>query len=103
MSEQLVVRWCEKRKCAKEQASRSIARSLRFKQGVDPNKAFTGLFIFDFDQEGRVLTHTIEHVQEGGDWERGMGAKFVGLTDWLLGGMKNPGDAPIPMFERRRR
>ncbi|KAJ6441753.1 Intracellular protein transport protein uso1 [Purpureocillium lavendulum] len=118
--EQLVVRWCEKRRgspCAGSSSSTSstsaaettrpepggIARALwRGRAGVDPNKAFTGLFIFDFDAEGRVLAHTIEQAQEGGDWEKGMGAKFVGLTDWLLGGMKNPNDTPIPMFEDAR-
>lgn len=50
---------------------------------------FTGLFVFEFDDEGRILVHTIEHVQESGNWERGVGGKFVALTDWLLGGMKN--------------
>ncbi|KAL6906616.1 hypothetical protein GGI43DRAFT_234433 [Trichoderma evansii] len=103
-SEQLVVRWCEKRK-VKDDKAKSKGSSLpwlRLARGVDPNKAFTGLFIFDFDAEGRILTHTIEQAQEGGDWEKGVGAKFVGLTDWLLGGMtKDPG-APIPMFERKR-
>jgi hypothetical protein len=105
--EQLVVRWCEKRKeptPADSNPVSVIARSLPFVgRGVDPNKAFTGLFIFDFDSEGRILSHTIEQAQAGGDWEGGMGAKFVGLTDWLLGGMKGPSDTPIPMFERLRR
>ena len=46
----------------------------------------------------------LQQAQEGGTWERGMGAKFVGLTDWLLGGMKNPNDPPpLPMFEDARR
>lgn len=76
---------------------------MSFGKGVDPSKAFTGLFIFDFDKEGRILSHTIEQAQAGGDWEGGMGAKFVGLTDWLLGGMKGPDDNPIPMFEKLRR
>ncbi|KAH7320250.1 hypothetical protein B0I35DRAFT_430954 [Stachybotrys elegans] len=100
--EQLVVRWCERRKSPSDKAHwGSIASSLGLgRGGVDPNKAFTGLFIFDFDREGRILTHTIEQTQEGGDWEKGVGAKFVGLTDWLLGGMKNPDDNPIPMFEK---
>ncbi|KAM4059257.1 mitochondrial protein [Hirsutella rhossiliensis] len=71
--------------------------------GVEPNKAFTGLFTFDFDAQGRILTHTIEQAQEGGDWERGVGAKFVGLTDWLLGGMKDPDDTPIPVFENLKK
>ncbi|KAL6853249.1 hypothetical protein J3F83DRAFT_755915 [Trichoderma novae-zelandiae] len=104
--EQLVVRWCEKRRTRDESGSGSgiSLPSLRLARGVDPHKAFTGLFIFDFDAEGRILTHTIEQAQEGGDWEKGMGAKFVGLTDWLLGGgMRNPGDTPIPMFESKRR
>ena len=113
--EQLVVRWCEKRRHSSkndpdhngtlshqpEQESSGIARSLWRGRGADPNKAFTGLFIFDFDKEGRVLTHTIEQAQECGKWEKGMGAKFVGLTDWLLGGMKGPDGTPIPMFERK--
>ena len=108
MDEQLVVRWkeeCQEKKTSISSApARAIARSLRIARGVDPDKAFTGLFIFDFDSEGRVLTHTIEHAQQGGNWEKGMGAKVVGLTDWLLGGLKNPGET-APMFEviKRRR
>lgn len=99
--EQLVVRWCEKRKPKTDLAeTTSIARSLRLGRGVDPNQAFTGLFIFDFDKEGRILTHTIETAQESGNWEKGMGAKFVGLTDWLLGGIRNPGPEGAICFER---
>lgn len=102
--EQLVVRWCEKRKTKDDKSGGggSSLPWLRLARGVDPNKAFTGLFIFDFDAEGRILTHTIEQAQEGGDWEKGVGAKFVGLTDWLLGGMTRDPGAPIPMFERKR-
>ncbi|KAK6583673.1 hypothetical protein PZA11_003403 [Diplocarpon coronariae] len=68
-------------------------------KGEDDSKEFTGLFIFEFDEEGRILSHTIEHVQEGGNWEQGVGARVVGLTDWLLGGMKKGRDdegAPCP-------
>ncbi|OWP03701.1 hypothetical protein B2J93_9547 [Marssonina coronariae] len=61
-------------------------------KGEDDSKEFTGLFIFEFDEEGRILSHTIEHVQEGGNWEQGVGARVVGLTDWLLGGMKKGRD-----------
>ncbi|KAG5986669.1 hypothetical protein E4U43_005413 [Claviceps pusilla] len=102
--EQLVVRWCEQRRVNGGNVPEpgGMARALWRDRGVDPNKAFTGLFIFDFDSQGRVLTHTIEQAQEGGDWEQGMGAKFVGLTDWLLGGMKNGGEDPIPMFEKMK-
>ncbi|CAM1509201.1 Fc.00g029400.m01.CDS01 [Cosmosporella sp. VM-42] len=97
MPEQLVVRWCEK--CKKPNG---IAKSLSFARGDEAKKAFTGLFIFDFDKEGRILSHTIEQAQAGGDWEGGVGAKFVGLTDWLLGGMKGT-DSPIPSCERLRK
>lgn len=104
LPEQLVVRWCEKRRLDRHGLAEpgGIARVLWRGKGVDPNKAFTGLFIFDFDVQGRVLTHTIEQAQEGGNWERGMGAKFVGLTDWLLGGIRN-GSEPIPVFEKLRK
>ncbi|KAK3315056.1 hypothetical protein B0H66DRAFT_332191 [Apodospora peruviana] len=71
-------------------------------QAVGSSKEFTGLFIFDFDREGRILSHTIEHVQESGQWEKGVGAKVVGLTDWLLGGMKGGENAPpCPAFARK--
>ncbi|KAK0626176.1 hypothetical protein B0T14DRAFT_425020 [Immersiella caudata] len=69
----------------------------------DKAKEFTGLFLFDFDAEGRILSHTIEHVQEGGQWEKGVGAKVVGLTDWLLGGMKGTEGGACPAFSRKRR
>ncbi|KAL3427540.1 hypothetical protein PVAG01_01049 [Phlyctema vagabunda] len=76
-------------------------------QGEDDSKEFTGLFIFEFDGEGRICSHTIEHVEEGGNWEKGMGAKFVGLTDWLLGGMKGNGrgeeGTPCPAYVCRER
>ncbi|KOS21879.1 Uncharacterized protein ESCO_002138 [Escovopsis weberi] len=105
--EQLVVRWREERKDREEEKqpqqhlSKGLSLLLRRPKRADPGKAFTGLFIFDFDQEGRILAHTIEQVQEGGNWDKGMGAKFVGLTDWLLGGIKNPGETPMPAFERK--
>jgi hypothetical protein len=80
--EQLVVRW---RTIGK---TRSWGVTFGGDDEASGGKEFTGLFIFEFDQEGRILSHTIEHVQEGGDWVQGVGAKVVGLTDWLLGGLK---------------
>lgn len=92
-AEQLVVRW-------RTTGTSRIGWRLPFLQvgGEQAVKDFTGLFIFEFDGEGKILSHTIEHVQSGGDWEKGVGAKFVGLTDWLLGGMKG-GREGCPAFE----
>ncbi|GAP83861.1 putative DNA-directed RNA polymerase iii 130 kda polypeptide protein [Rosellinia necatrix] len=68
---------------------RNLDAQLRGSQAVgEKKKAFTGLFVFEFDKDGRIISHTIEHVDEHGDWERGVGARMVGLTDWLLGGIK---------------
>lgn len=47
------------------------------------DKEFHGLFMFEFDEEGRVLTHVIEHAEEGSNWDRT--TKVVSVTDWLLG------------------
>lgn len=44
---------------------------------------FCGLFIFEFDEDGRIATHTIEHAEEGGSAERA--SRVVNLTDWLIG------------------
>ncbi|KAG8160342.1 hypothetical protein KVR01_009878 [Diaporthe batatas] len=89
VSEKLVVRW--------RTTGKGIGWRLPFRDAEQAAKEFWGLFIFEFDGEGRVLSHTIEHVQSEGDWDRGIGAKFVGLTDWLLGGMR--GREGCPAFE----
>jgi hypothetical protein len=74
-----------------EGSSDSRTKILRPARAVDPHKEFTGIFIFDFDSEGRILTHTIEQASTGQNWDKGMGAKVVGLTDWLLGGIREGG------------
>lgn len=56
---------------------------------------FTGLFIFSFDEEGRILSHTVEHADDANGWDRT--SKFVTLTDWLLGkarGSFDPSSGP---------
>ncbi|KAJ5169063.1 uncharacterized protein N7482_004657 [Penicillium canariense] len=50
---------------------------------LSKEEQFTGLFIFSFDEKGRILTHTIEHADDAEGWDRT--AKFVTLTDWLIG------------------
>jgi hypothetical protein len=58
---------------------------------------FSGLFIFSFDEEGRIGSHTIEHADENTSWDRT--AKVVTLTDWLLGkakwGARDPEPEPV--------
>jgi len=52
-------------------------------ENENEDKEFCGLFLFEFDEEGRILSHTIEHVEEGGNWDKTN--KVISVTDWLLG------------------
>ena len=47
------------------------------------DEEFCGKFVFEFDEEGRILTHTIEHAAENGELEKT--SKVVSVADWLLG------------------
>ena len=106
VGEQLIVRWRSIGKVKNfgflngiGSGEQKLDPLLRGSQTPGEGKEFTGLFIFEFDKEGKVLSHTIEHVHEDQDWENGVGAKVVGLTDWLLGGIKGRGgDGPCPAF-----
>lgn len=79
-----------------EQGVQKLDSFLRGTQVRDEKKEFTGLFIFEFDKDGKILSHTIEHVDQSGEWEKGVGAKVVGLTDWLLGNLKGGGSTGGP-------
>ncbi|EDN03525.1 predicted protein [Histoplasma mississippiense (nom. inval.)] len=57
--------------------------------GTNRGLSKLGLFIFLFDDEGRIASHTIEHADESNGWDRT--ARVVTLTDWLLGKAKWPG------------
>ncbi|KAI1408169.1 hypothetical protein F5Y13DRAFT_173154 [Hypoxylon sp. FL1857] len=105
--EQLVVRWRTADSKGKstsptitEEGEQKLDNTLRGTQSPGEKKAFTGLFIFEFDKEGRIISHTIEHVDEHGEWEKGLGAKVVGLTDWLLGGIKGRTEPGAPALCR---
>lgn len=89
-NEKLIVRW---KTCGKETESK-VSQILSRDQGED-DKEFVGLFIFEFDEEGRVVTHTIEHVEEGGNWERKT-ARVISVTDWLLGRARGKKEEGIP-------
>ncbi|KAG0130227.1 hypothetical protein HOY82DRAFT_520669 [Tuber indicum] len=54
---------------------------------------FCGVFLFGFDDVGRVARHVIEEVEKGGDaYGEGKGGKGVaGVTEWLLGKARGSG------------
>lgn len=60
-----------------------IAGTRQGSQADEEPEEFRGIFIFEFDEEGRISKHTIEHAEEGGHWDRT--ARVVSVTDWLLG------------------
>lgn len=86
-NEKLIVKWetcgkSEKKESGQvsdvvEKISSIVAGSRR------ADEEFTGLFLFEFDEEGRIIHHTIEHTDEGQHWDRT--AKVISVTDWLLG------------------
>jgi hypothetical protein len=92
-TEQLIVRWktCGKSKgtdldtmrkdTAADQQVDKITEILR-KDGPDDHE-FCGLFIFEFDKQGKILTHIIEHAEEGRNFDKM--TRVVSVTDWLLG------------------
>lgn len=57
------------------------------------------MFIFTFDDIGRILSHTIEHADEGwsGEGEAGYGlgaagGRIVGVAEWLLKKARQAGE-----------
>ena len=62
--------------------------------GESERREFHGIFVFEFDQDGKILAHTIEHVQEGSNYERT--AKAISLADWLLGLARRKGQEEVP-------
>ncbi|KAI1869453.1 hypothetical protein JX265_006543 [Neoarthrinium moseri] len=104
--EQLVVKWRTAEKSSgdsepslTEQGEQKLDSTLRGTQGSGSKKEFTGLFIFEFDKDGKIISHTIEHVDQSGAWEKGVGAKVVHLTDWLLGEIRGrQPQGACPMF-----
>lgn len=87
--EKLIVKW---KTCGKEEKAQASTPSDAMEKitkilGVSsrPNETgeFCGLFLFEFDDEGRILKHVIEHAEEGGNWEKS--TKVINVTDWLLG------------------
>ena len=115
--EKLIVKWktCGK---ARRKSSAGIYRGIGANEQVNKitevlggtardDEEFCGLFIFEFDEKGRIAKHTIEHAEEGGGSERTN--RVVSVTDWLLGKVNGqhreehvPGLAWCENSERRR-
>lgn len=104
-NERLIVRWktCGK---TKGKGMGALYRGIGASEQVDKitewlggdardDEEFCGLFIFEFDEEGRIVTHTIEHADEGNSWDKM--ARVVSVTDWLLGKAKRrKGEEEVP-------
>lgn len=65
-------------------ASEQVDKITEFLGGdARDDEEFCGLFIFEFDEEGRIVKHTIEHAEQGSNFDRM--TRVVSVTDWLLG------------------
>ena len=62
--------------------------------GTDEQGEFTGLFIFEFDEQGRIVKHVIEHTEEGGHYDRM--TRVVSVTDWLFGQFNGKKKEQVP-------
>ncbi|KAI7273488.1 hypothetical protein KC345_g7005 [Hortaea werneckii] len=70
---------------------REAAATKQKLEGQDEDE-FTGIFVFEFDEEGRVVRHTIEHTEGSkGEGAEAM-ARVVSVTDWLLGRFNGKGE-----------
>lgn len=86
--EKLIVRWktCGKSEKKHGQASEAMEKISKIVRGSDSSahdEEFTGIFRFEFDEEGRIVNHIIEHAEENGHWDQT--SKVISVTDWLLG------------------
>jgi hypothetical protein len=84
--EKLIVKWktCGKENRPTGQLSEAVEKISKIVTRSDrPDEEFSGLFKFQFDEEGRIIKHIIEHAEEHRDCEKT--AKVLSVTDWLLG------------------
>ena len=92
-NEKLIVRWktCRGDRVGKNPSAMDKISQLLGRDVAKDEEEFSGLFIFEFDKEGRLGRHTIEHAQQGGNWEKM--TRVVSVTDWLIGLAKGRGRA----------
>jgi hypothetical protein len=104
VNEKLIVKW---ETCGKSDRHESdvLAKMTSIIGGTRrANEEFTGLFLFEFDEQGRIISHTIEHTEEGRHWDKT--AKVISVTDWLLGrawGRKEEGTPSLAFVKCDRR
>ena len=84
-NERLIVKW---ETCQSDKEHGPVSEAVEkiisiIKRPHKTDDKFSGLFLFEFDEQGRIVKHTIEHVEENGQWD--MTAKVISVTDWLLG------------------
>lgn len=98
--ERLIVRW---KTCGKPSTLNllPILRGLGLNANpktsdADVKEEFCGIFKFEFDEEGRIARHTIEHAEEGGNWESM--TRVASVTDWLLGKVGAKRSEEVPGF-----
>lgn len=72
-----------------------IAGAARKEEAPELEEEFCGLFAFEFDSQGRVVKHVIEHMEEGGNDEKW--GRVVSVTDWLLGGFRGRRERDIEL------
>ena len=121
--EKLIVKWKTCGKTSNRDPTGGIYRSGSSKEGKDPmdrimefiagtkggrdeqtdlakrpqgeeEREFCGLFVFEFDEKGRIIKHVIEHTDEGGRWDSM--TRVVSVTDWLLGHINGRNKAHVP-------
>ncbi|KAF3918823.1 hypothetical protein ABW20_dc0100652 [Dactylellina cionopaga] len=68
------------------------------------NGDFCGLFIFEFDNMGKIKTHIIEDVEEDRGESKQQHSKVITITEWLLkkakGSLEDKPPVPGLAFER---
>ncbi|KAF2443581.1 hypothetical protein P171DRAFT_522114 [Karstenula rhodostoma CBS 690.94] len=95
-NERLIVKW---ETCKSEKEHGPVSEAVEKITSIinRPHKEddkFSGIFLFEFDEQGRIAKHTIEHVEENGQWDKT--AKVISVTDWLLGRAWGRRGEPVP-------
>lgn len=77
-----------------EKIKNFISGSKESEAHEEESEEFCGIFIFEFDEEGRIAKHTIEHTEQGGNWDKM--TRVVSVTDWLIGTFNGKRNQELP-------